>query len=531
MRAEHRRRWLADSVLIFLLAALLIWPLFRLEYSTNWASIESTFIADARFLRDHWPHPNWQPLWYGGTRFDYIYPPALRYGTAALAKYLRVEPARAYHLYTAFFYCVGIVGVYWLIRAGSQRRWLAWLGAAATALLSPSFLFMTHIRSDASWLTPQRLGVLVRYGEGPHMTALAVLPLALAAAFIGLQRKQPAALALAAVFSALVVSNNFYGATALAVFFPILVWSLWVTRRDHWVWLRALAIAALAYGLTAFWLVPSYFRVTQANLSIVAERGNWWSACLALALAAAFAVLSWKLARGRPERAWPVFACGGALFFSLNVLGQYYFKFRVAGEPERMAPELDLALILIAVEGLRWLWTLQPARGSGLSPRLAAGLLVLISFSISLHFVRHAWRIHTADPNPRQRVEYRLTEWIARNLPGARNAASGSLRFWYNAWHDLAQLGGGSEQGLLNQNVVSAQWELALGEAPEPSVLWMQCLGVDVVSVHDQNSKELYHDHVFPRKFAGLLPVLYDDRKGNVIYRVPRRYPGVARVV
>ncbi len=75
-----------DFLIIFLLTAALIWPLFKAGYLDKWASIESIFISDARYLKDHWPHPQWQPLWYGGTRFDYIYPPALRYGTAGLAK-------------------------------------------------------------------------------------------------------------------------------------------------------------------------------------------------------------------------------------------------------------------------------------------------------------------------------------------------------------------------------------------------------------------------------------------------------------
>jgi uncharacterized membrane protein YfhO len=30
---------------------------------------------------------------------------------------------------------------------------------------------------------------------------------------------------------------------------------------------------------------------------------------------------------------------------------------------------------------------------------------------------------------------------------------------------------------------------------------------------------------------VGVLPVLYDDQQGNVLYRVPRRYPSLARVV
>src|SRR5690606_16895338 len=58
-----------DCALILILAAALVWPLFQAGYLRNWGSIESTFIADARFLTEHWPHPRWQPLWYCGTRF------------------------------------------------------------------------------------------------------------------------------------------------------------------------------------------------------------------------------------------------------------------------------------------------------------------------------------------------------------------------------------------------------------------------------------------------------------------------------
>ena len=44
-------------------------------------------------------------------------------------------------------------------------------------------------------------------------------------------------------------------------------------------------------------------------------------------------------------------------------------------------------------------------------------------------------------------------------------------------------------------------------------------------------SQEMYHDFQHPEKFAGKLPVLFDNRQGDVIYGVPRRFPGIARVV
>ena len=64
----------------------------------------------------------------------------------------------------------------------------------------------------------------------------------------------------------------------------------------------------------------------------------------------------------------------------------------------------------------------------------------------------------------------------------------GGVRFWYNVWHDLPQLGGGSEQGLLNPNIMPPQWETLLGDSFELSNLWMQLFGVDAILVNEKNS-------------------------------------------
>jgi hypothetical protein len=247
-----------------------------------------------------------------------------------------------------------------------------------------------------------------------------------------------------------------------------------------------------------------------------------------------------RLVRGRRELAWPVFAAGAFLFFALNVLGHHFFNFRAIGEPERLAPEFDLAAILISVEVLRRLWALRlPSTGfpafvlkaRAWLPKGLAVVLVLAAFGTSRHYLRKAWQLYRREPNYQQRVEYRIPEWLSKNLPGARSLVSGSVRFWFNAWHNEAQIGGGSEQGLRNPAVIQAFWPVLLEEAPEPSIFWMQSLGVDAVVVHDKTSQEHYHDFQFPKKFAGVLPVLLDDQQGNVIYQVPRRFPGLARVV
>jgi hypothetical protein len=521
--------WLVDWLLIYAIAAFLILPLFRLNYLDRWGSIESTFIADARFLRDNGPHPNWQPNWYLGTRTDYIYPPALRYGTAVLAKVFPVQPVRAYHLYIAIFYCFGIAAVYLLIRGGSGSRWAGWIGAVSTALVSPSFLFVESIRIDSSYQMPYRLHVLIGYGEGPHMTALAWLPFALVFSFRALGKFRPISTALAAFACAMVVSNNFYGATSLAILFSFLIASVWITHRDLRMLVRAAGIVALAYGLTAFWLVPSYLQITLNNMKFVSSQGNLWSVWVALGSSMAFLLFADHFARGKREHAYLVFLTGALIAFSVIVLGNHFLGFRIIGEPSRLYPELDLIMIAFCVELLRRLWY---ARARFVIARHAAVVIIILAaFSTSLTYLQNRRSIFRTDNNLEDNVEYQMQDWMARNMPEARAMTAGAVRFWYNVWHDLPQLGGGSEQGLTNAITMPSQWEILLGSDFELSKLWMQVLGVDVILVNDKTSKEHYRDYQYPERFVGKLSVVYDDKSGNIIYAIPRRYPSLARVV
>jgi hypothetical protein len=323
----------------------------------------------------------------------------------------------------------------------------------------------------------------------------------------------------------MVVSNNFYGATALAMLFPVLMLSVYITHRDPWMWVRGAAIGTLAYGLTAFWLTPSYLRLTLLNMQYVSKPGHLWSKLLLLALAIAFVLLATRFAKGKKELAYLVFVSGATALFITNVVGNHYWDFRVIGEPGRLFPELDLVMTLFAVEMLRRLWSAPVLWRRALAIGIAG-----ICLSTSYQYVRQSRAFFVADPDPTQRVEFRMQDWMAKNMPQSRAFTSGSVRFWYNAWNDLPQVGGGSDQGILNPFVMPAQWEVLMGPSADLAIWWLQVLGADAVIVNGPNSTEKYHDFLYPEKFNGKLPVVYDDGAGNIIYQVPRRYKSLARV-
>ena len=520
-----RRSWILDFVLVFLFAAVLIRPLWKLKYTENWGSIESTFIADARMLKDNWPRPLWQPHWYVGTRFDYVYPPALRYGTAALAKYYPMDAAKAYHLYVAFFYCFGIAGAYLLARVGFRHRIAALAAAFGAAVVSPGYLLVPDVARDGFRLGTSKLNALVRYGEGPHMTALAWIPFALAFAWLSWRKRSyPWAIA-SGVASAFVVANNFYGATALAMLFPLLFWAVWVTERDWKLFRYAVTIPLVAYGLSAFWLTPSYLEITIRNMKFVSQKGNLWSNVVGMLLLVAFLSYTDRRYRMQPDRAWQLFVLGSAFFFSLNTAANYWLNFRIIGEPMRLVPEVDLTLIFAILLGCLWLWQ----RG-----KIARGLVIAVAVAVlagHYNYLRHHRAIFPAATDYKPSIYYRVPDWIAANYPNSRSYVTGAVRFWFNTWHDLSQLGGSSEQGLQNQIVMPSQWEIVLGEDPKLAIAWMQILGVDLVAVHGPKSEEWYKDFLYPRKFAGVLKPVFDDGHDNLVYEVPRRYRSIARIV
>jgi hypothetical protein len=162
--------------------------------------------------------------------------------------------------------------------------------------------------------------------------------------------------------------------------------------------------------------------------------------------------------------------------------------------------------------------------------KLAVAVVVMLAFATTLRYVKHGRHVIEPWPNYQSRVEYRVTDWLWKNMPNARALPSGTVRFWFDAWHDLTEMGGGSEQGLLNSIVPNANAEIENGTNPEAARLWLKAMGVDAMYLSSPQSQEPYKDTHNAGRFA-TLPLLFDDGMGNTIYGTERRYPARARVV
>src|SRR5262249_4297117 len=158
------------------------------------------------------------------------------------------------------------------------------------------------------------------------------------------------------------------------------------------------AVAALAWSLCAFWLTPSYVRVTFENMRWVSSPGHAWSAALGAAVVFGYAALSWRFVEGRPGGAWARFVGGPLAPFVVDVAGNQYYNFRVFGEPGRLVPELELTILMAAALLFAWIG----ARGRW--ARWGAVALAAACLLPGLGYARHAWKVLPPRADPRNRI-------------------------------------------------------------------------------------------------------------------------------
>jgi hypothetical protein len=527
---ETRAGFRLDACIVFAVSAALVFPLFRLNYLDRWGSIESTFIADARLFKENWAHHLWQPAWYLGTRTDYVYPPGLRYGPAILAWLAHASIPHAYHILTALCYAFGIAAIYMFVRQTTGSRAAAWLAAAGVALLSPSFLLGPDLRRDSPFV-PWRLHALMTYGEGPHISSIAFLPMVWLGAWRRFHGGSVRWLLLSACSAAVVVSFNFYGATSLAITFPILMWACLLEQRDWRILRDSVWIAAIAYGLCAWWLAPSYLRITIRNLALVAPPTRPSSAWLLATLVILYIAATLAIRSRTVIAAYPLFTWTGLLFLTLYSFGSRWFGFHVAGDSDRLFPEWDLFAILCGVTLATGVLNWRPPKRLRFLPGTCFAVILMPCFPPAAQYLQNAYVEFRADRSWQSRVEYRTQDWLRRNYPGQRVYVTGTIRLWYNAWGDGLQADGGSMQGILNPVIPTGTYRIAHDPDGSTALHWLQALGVDIVVVPGPLSQEPFKEFVSPALFDKQFPLLYDDGTGNRFYRVPRREQGMVRIV
>ncbi len=251
------RRGVAATLALLAINIAVAWPLLRVEYVARTGSVEGVFIAYARYAREHWPDLGWCRFWHAGLPFQNAYPPGLHLTAAAFSGLAQVSPARAFHVVVTIMYCLGPVTLFWMcLRLTRSLNWSFGAGLLYS-LFSPSAWLVPAIGRDlGSLLWDQRLHTPVVYGDSPQVVSLTLIPLAILALDVALEKRRALYFVCAACALAAVPLTNWPGAIVLA--FAVVAYGLTRTGSgwlQRWTFIAATALLGYAYAMP--WMPPS----------------------------------------------------------------------------------------------------------------------------------------------------------------------------------------------------------------------------------------------------------------------------------
>jgi len=509
--AEGRLSTVACAALLTLINVLLTARLFRIHYSAEMGSIEAVFIGLARYIRDHFPDLRWYPLWYGGIPYPDTYPPLLHFAVAVVGALFHIDSGLAYHAVVAAVYALAPAALFWTAwRLGAPRS-AAFLCALLYSLISPSSWLIREVRHDTGgWFGPRRLVVLVRYGEGPHLTSLLFLVLAIGLFHVALEKRRPLYYVLAALGMVAVVLSNWIGAFALAIAVAAYLLGQAFSRANL---LRAAALGCFAYAIALPWATPSTIATIRANAPLVGGRFE-----PNLLVEAAFALGFLLLASIMARAAWVPCVRFAILFFygtAFIALAAYWFNRSVLPQPQRYHLEMDLAFWLAAA-------LILPS-----IPRPVIAVVVLACIPIFLH-QRKVAREMERPVAIETTAEYEVSRYLAAH-PQGRVFAPGTFGFWMDTFGDTPMLVGGFDNGIRNTFLQDIIFQVYAGDKQKVMLDWLEAFGVSAIVGDSPQSREVYHPYSHLDRFAGL-PEIWRDGP-EAIYAVPHASQSLAHAV
>jgi hypothetical protein len=367
--------------------------------------------------------------------------------------------------------------------------------------------------------------VLAKYGEGPHNTALALMPLVLLALWLAARRRGYPRILVAALLLAVTPLVNWVGAFALAIACVVLlVAALGDPGFRAW---RVFAAAGLAYLLACFWLTPTFIRTIVFNWPTDSFAYQFGAPQRWLVTGLAFGVLIVRLLfRWLGGSFYLRFVTLAAFTFGFIATVFYIYGLDTIPESRRYAIEFELFLALGVVEAIR-LAMRHPNQTVRLCAIGTAAAGLLAGTPQLWAYTTQGWGRWAPAPGE-ESIEYHLARWMDRNPPEGRVFATGGMRFRINSWFDIPQVGGGFDTGLQNR----VPWDLAYsirtakdmrpGHETQDTLLELKAMGTEYVVIHGPHSREYYRDFVRPERVSSALPAVYRE-EDDTIYALPAR--------
>lgn len=456
-------------------------------------------VALARFLENQ----GWRaiflnyPFWYlGTTPFRYLAGPIL---PTVLIIFHRFFPGLNFFEILLGLICItfvfGAIGVYLLVKKMN--------GSRSSALLATVFYFFGLI-----------LPFLFRFSDGLYLIAFSFLPYVLILYLKFLkqwQRKTAIYLALS-ITGLILLDISIIPSLIFAMIAVFLAETGW--KRVEKKLKQTFFILFFAFLISTIWYTPGYWLTLLTAPSLAGK--TFWSVVislprlLAITLAIFLAIFSTRFFK--KKSLFRDFCFFWLFIFGFLTLARFiadpdfWLDWSVYGIELQMGIGMGLSLILLKVKKQSW--------------QNYAAVFLSILFIVSWLFLIKLQVIDSFQKEIDQSIEYRIGKKLTEIMkPGEKVFLSGTTVFWLNAFFDISQVRGGVDQAAVHPTWDQAAWEIREGTKVELSEKWLRELGVKYLVVHDETSKEFYHDFTYPEKFEkGNFQKVY-HQNGDRIYK------------
>ena len=482
----------------------------------------------ARLAGEHWYRPSWWPYFDGGIPFEHIYMPLTPAFTALYANIAGCSVARAFNAITGLAYCLGPMAIFAMACVMTRSPGYSFWAALLYSLTSTAGALIPDPKFNPSLLwTSRRLYTMIVWDDTPLAISLTFLPLAALFLWLSVMHRKPMHQLLAGLFIVLSVGASVFGATSLILFSACLL--LAMPRENlRSNALRIAAIGVVSYLVVCPFLPPSVLATIRANQ----QNFPWdqWSLGSITALSGVLLglIVVWRaLLRWSTEWTVRFFGCFAYITASIPMVDAYFGRHFVP-QPPRYKNLMEVALALFVVFALR------PALEKFSRPvKAALAVFVLCISAEQIVTLRRSEKEMSFPVKGSGLIEYKVAKWADDNMAGRRIMVPGSLAQWFSVWSNTPQLAGGAYTTTPNwtqQEAMNGIFGGTTAREAEISLMWLKAYSIHAVAVGGPESKEFWHSFTAPKKFEGVLPVLWHE-DGVTIYRVPQRSDSLARVI
>jgi hypothetical protein len=503
---------------------------FYTESTGHFYSMHGEWMALAKLGEFTWWTPAWWPWWGNGAPLEYTYAPLVPVLTAAIAKAGHYSYALAFHQLTGLTYCLTPTFLYlasWKITGKAGYSFAAALGSS---LLSPILLIAPDAGYRLSALgDARRLSLIFDWDDLPHVISLTLLPLLVWALWNALHLRRWRHWCAAALLMAVMMLANMFGVVLVVLVIVTVPLAVGLKPRTA-DFARAVAAGVAAYILVCPWLPPSLIATIHSNSILDGESAAAGPTAVALAVVALASWNVFSFARKRVSH-WGMrwLLLFGSIVLLIPLL-DFYARLHFLPQAGRYKVEADLAIIWLAVFALMPVIERFP-RWVRVGLILVLGVMAL---NQTIAYRRYTRALIQQVVNA-QSIEYRVSKWLEENMPGQRVMLGGSMAIWADVFGRIPQVG-----ALPYTTAPSPRQNLATfiiytgmnaGEQDGAiSLLWLKALGAEAVAVPGPGSPDYWKPFANPRKFEGLVPLVWRERDTS-IYKISNAPYSLAHVM